>query len=569
MNANIVLVGRPNVGKSTLFNCLARTRDALVADVPGLTRDRLYGVADLGGRRVALVDTGGFVSQAAGLSAQLVEQVRVAVREATLVLLVVDAVSGLAVEDERLLAWLRLMDRPLFLVVNKVDGQPPAEAAAEFHSLGLAHWQAVSALHARGIARLRVALSERLPEAHAEEPPAHGGPVVAVIGRPNVGKSTLVNCILGEERVLVRDAPGTTRDSVFVPFRRRDRDYTLMDTAGLRRRVRVADGPEKLSALKALESLDRADVALLLLNAKEGIVSQDTYLLNYVLDVGCGLVIAVNQWDGLGVDARRRVLNGMDHALRFLDFVERRCISALTGEGVPGLFGLIDRIHASAKAPLSTARPDPLGARSLRRAAAAVAARAPAPAALRACGRQQAAHGGGARRARRRAAGELPALFESLAAPAPVLGGRALAPGVRRRRQPVRRRARRIARRPGALEVARPALAWMLRDGDAAGSHVRIQRLANEPAPEGGRGGPRRLKSPSQAAATLRCEAARFDESRKALLGPWRLEATVLYWTVFGPPFLAARFWAAEWLIDWACESAGALIRAPVRRAPA
>ena len=356
MNANIVLVGRPNVGKSTLFNCLARTRDALVADVPGLTRDRLYGVADLGARRVALVDTGGFVSQAAGLSAQLVEQVRVAVREATLVLLIVDAVSGLVVEDERLLAWLRLMDRPLFLVVNKVDGQPPAEAAAEFHSLGIAHWQAVSALHARGIARLRVALSERLPEAHAEEPPAHGGPVVAVIGRPNVGKSTLVNCILGEERVLVRDAPGTTRDSVFVPFRRRDRDYTLMDTAGLRRRVRVADGPEKLSALKALESLDRADVALLLLNAKEGIVSQDTYLLNYVLDVGCGLVIAVNQWDGLGVDARRRVLNGMDHALRFLDFVERRCISALTGEGVPGLFGLIDRIHASAKAPLSTAR---------------------------------------------------------------------------------------------------------------------------------------------------------------------------------------------------------------------
>ena len=355
MSAGIVLVGRPNVGKSTLFNCLARARDALVADVPGMTRDRRYGVVDLGGRRATLVDTGGFGADADGLSDQVFEQALCAVQEAALAALVVDAVTGQTVEDRRLLDWLRALDKPLMLIVNKADGAPAAEVAAEFASLGVFRSQAVSALHGQGIAQLRAALAALLPDV-AEPPARRSGPVVAVIGRPNVGKSTLVNRILGAQRVLTAVESGTTRDSVHVPFRRGSRAYTLVDTAGLRRRARPAGTAERLSALKALEAVHRADVALALINARDGVVAQDVQLLNYALDAGCGLVVALNQWDGLDAGARRRALGGLDHALRSVDFVDRRCISALTGEGVPGLFRLIDRVHASATAPLSTAR---------------------------------------------------------------------------------------------------------------------------------------------------------------------------------------------------------------------
>ncbi len=353
----IAIVGRPNVGKSTLFNSLVRSRDALVADVPGLTRDRRYGIATLDSRRATLIDTGGFESDAAGLAAQVAGQTRRAAQEAALILLVVDAAGGLTVEDERLAAWLRRLSKPAWLVVNKADGADGADAAAEFQALGLARWQAISALHGRGLAALRAALAEALPDA-AAEPPASpkNGPMVAVIGRPNVGKSTLVNRMLGEERMLVRDAPGTTRDSIDVTLRHRGRPYTLVDTAGLRRRPRIVDTVEKFSALKALQAVERADVSLLLVNARDGVVSQDLQLLNYVLDAGCGLVIAINQWDSLDASARRAAKAGLERSLRFLDFAEMRYISARTGFGVLSLYRLIDRVHASATATLATPR---------------------------------------------------------------------------------------------------------------------------------------------------------------------------------------------------------------------
>ncbi|GIX30753.1 MAG: GTPase Der [Porticoccaceae bacterium] len=357
----VALVGRPNVGKSTLFNRLTRSRAALVADYPGLTRDRLYGEAEWRGRRFAVVDTGGLAGEEEGLEGAMAGQAWLAVREAQLVLFLVDARAGLTAADQAIAERLRAQGKPFLLVVNKVDGLDPDQAAAEFHALGCAAVLPVSAAHGRGVQRLLDALRGHLPAEAPQptEPQEDGAPApirVAVVGRPNVGKSTLVNRLLGEERVVVYDLPGTTRDSIYVDFERHGRRYTLIDTAGVRRRRAVREAVEKFSIVKTLQAIDEAHVVLLLVDAREGIVDQDLHLLGYVLDAGRALVVAVNKWDGLDPDHKTAVRAALERRLRFADFAEVRFISALHGTGVGDLFAAVERAYAAATAEIPTHR---------------------------------------------------------------------------------------------------------------------------------------------------------------------------------------------------------------------
>jgi GTP-binding protein len=353
MKPVIALVGRPNVGKSTLFNCLTRSRDALVADQPGLTRDRKYGEGKVGDKPYLVIDTGGLSGNEQGLEELMAGQVWQAVQEASAVLFLVDAREGLNATDQEIGRRLRQTDKAIYLVVNKIDGADPEIAKAEFHALGLGEPYGVTAAHGRGVAVLMDEVLRDFPD-ESEPEPEHPGIKIAIVGKPNVGKSTLVNRILGEQRVLAYDMPGTTRDSIFIPFERYGKHYTLIDTAGVRRRSRIGDKLEKFSVIKALQAIEEANVVLLVIDAQQGITDQDAHLLGFVLDVGRALIIAVNKWDGLEPDQRQRVKQELERRLQFVDFAEIRFISALHGTGVGELYSPIETAHQAAFKDLST-----------------------------------------------------------------------------------------------------------------------------------------------------------------------------------------------------------------------
>ncbi len=352
----IALVGRPNVGKSTLFNRLTRTRDALVADLPGLTRDRKYGVGRLGQRPCLIVDTGGLSGVSGGIDSLMERQVLRAIAEADHILFLLDAKEGCTGGDEIIAAQLRKTGKSITPVVNKSEGQDTAMAAADFQRLALGQPIAIAALHGQSVRRLVDSILEELPEISAEDTPEEErGIQIAVVGRPNVGKSTLVNRMLGQERVLAYDQPGTTRDSIFITYAHDDRPYTLIDTAGVRRRARVSEAVEKFSVIKTLQAIEQANVVLLVLDAQQGIGEQDASLAGHILESGRALLVVVNKWDGLESDRRERVKSDLDRKLPFLDFASQHFVSALHGSGVGDLYPHIERAYDSAMRKLATA----------------------------------------------------------------------------------------------------------------------------------------------------------------------------------------------------------------------
>ncbi len=352
----IALVGRPNVGKSTLFNYLTRTRDALVANYPGLTRDRKYGRVKRGETPYLLVDTGGITDDIEGIDSVAKRQVQLALDEADVVLFLVDAREGLNSADEAISEMLRRLDKPIILVTNKIDGINADIAAADFYRLGLGDPVSIAATHGRGVSELLARVSELLPEESIDEEREHQDQsvAIAVVGRPNVGKSTLVNRLLGEERVVVFDEPGTTRDSVYIPFERNDKRYTLIDTAGMRRRAKVTLVVEKFSIIKALQSVEKANVVIYLIDASEGITDQDAHLLGMVLEAGRALIIGFNKWDGLDRDQRELIRRQTEVKLPFLNFAEKHPISALHGSGVGKLFDVVQNLYDAAMVDMST-----------------------------------------------------------------------------------------------------------------------------------------------------------------------------------------------------------------------
>ncbi len=354
----VALVGRPNVGKSTLFNALTRSRDALVADQPGVTRDRQYGVCRLGHRPFLVVDTGGLTGEAEGLGGATERQVLAAIEEADLLLFVVDAREGLTARDQAILAELRRTGRPAQLIVNKTDGIDPTQALAEFASTGLHPALAIAAAHNRGVAAVVAAVLARLPESEAADPALLDEPDrlrLAIVGRPNVGKSTLVNRLLGEERVIASEVPGTTRDSIAVDLERDGRKYRLIDTAGIRRKARVEEAVEKFSVIKTLQAIESAQVVLVLLDGSEGITDQDATVLGHVLQSGRGLVIAVNKWDGLDADTRAQCRRDLERKLAFVEYAPVLTISAKHGSGLRELMRAVQKVHACATRELGTA----------------------------------------------------------------------------------------------------------------------------------------------------------------------------------------------------------------------
>lgn len=357
MKPVIALVGRPNVGKSTLFNRLTRSRDALVADQPGLTRDRKFGEGRLGEKSYIVVDTGGLSGDETGLDGLMASQSWQAVEESDIVLFLVDARDGLAVDDQTIANRLRAAGKQVYLVVNKTDGLQEEMATAEFHALGLGEPHAIAAAHGRGVHALIDKVLAGLPETEdTTEVEMQPGIRIAIVGRPNVGKSTLVNRILGEERVVAYDQPGTTRDSIYLPFERDGQNYTLIDTAGIRRRSKVSEAVEKFSVIKAMQAIEDANVVIMLLDAREGISEQDTTLFGFILDSGRALVIAVNKWDGLDPEHKERVKQELDRRLPFLTFARIHYISALHGSGVGNLFTSVLRAYESAMRNLATNR---------------------------------------------------------------------------------------------------------------------------------------------------------------------------------------------------------------------
>jgi GTP-binding protein len=350
----IALVGRPNVGKSTLFNRLTRTRDALVADFPGLTRDRQYGVGRVGPSRYVVVDTGG-ISGGDGVEALMERQVQQAIDEADHLLFMLDAQDGVTAGDIDIAAALRRTGKPLTPVVNKIDHLAEDLAGAEFHSLGLGDPQLIAAAQGRGVTALMDHVCALLPgRGEAPEEADDTRVRIAVVGRPNAGKSTLINRILGEERVVAFDSPGTTRDSVSIPFDLGERRYTLIDTAGVRRRARVADTIEKFSVIKTLQAIEACNVVILVLDARLGIGEQDATLAGHVVEAGRALVVAINKWDGLDAEQRGRIREDYRRRLGFLDFAEVHRISALHGSGVGLLLEAADSAYANAVRDLPT-----------------------------------------------------------------------------------------------------------------------------------------------------------------------------------------------------------------------
>ncbi|KAB8311315.1 MULTISPECIES: ribosome biogenesis GTPase Der [Rahnella] len=381
----VALVGRPNVGKSTLFNRLTKTRDALVADFPGLTRDRKYGRAEIEGNEFIIVDTGGIDGTEDGVETRMAGQSLLAIEEADIVLFMVDARAGLMPADQGIAQHLRSREKATFLVANKTDGLDPDSATGDFYSLGLGEVYAIAASHGRGVAQLiehvlvpfvgekpvEVELSEE--EANAAywaEQEATGDEIpedeednfdpttlpikLAIVGRPNVGKSTLTNRILGEERVVVYDMPGTTRDSIYIPMVRDEREYVLIDTAGVRKRGKVTETVEKFSVIKTLKAIEDANVVMLVIDARDGISDQDLSLLGFILNSGRSLLIVVNKWDGMSEEARAQVKDQLDLRLGFVDFARIHFISALHGSGVGNLFESVIEAYTCATTRVST-----------------------------------------------------------------------------------------------------------------------------------------------------------------------------------------------------------------------
>ncbi|EPR4994352.1 ribosome biogenesis GTPase Der [Vibrio navarrensis] len=382
----VALVGRPNVGKSTLFNRLTRSRDALVADFPGLTRDRKYGQAKVGEHDFIVIDTGGIDGSEEGVETKMAQQSLAAINEADVVLFMVDGRAGLTSADEAIAAHLRKIEKPAMLVVNKIDGIDADAASADFWQLGVDDMYQIAAAHGRGV----TALIERAldpffdnmlsagkegeiedltefadqdeesldySEEEAEEAfkRLQDQPIkLAIIGRPNVGKSTLTNRILGEERVVVFDMPGTTRDSIYIPMERDGREYVLIDTAGVRRRGRINETVEKFSVVKTLKAVEDANVVLLVIDARENISDQDLSLLGFALNAGRSIVLAVNKWDGLDNDVKEHVKKELDRRLGFVDFARIHFISALHGTGVGHLFESVQEAYRSATTRVST-----------------------------------------------------------------------------------------------------------------------------------------------------------------------------------------------------------------------
>ncbi len=358
MKPVIALVGRPNVGKSTLFNRLTRSRDALVADLPGLTRDRHYGEGRMGLRPFLVIDTGGFEPVAKdGILHEMAKQTRQAVAEADVVIFIVDGRQGLTPHDKTITDFLRKSGRQVMLVVNKAEGMKYTTVSADFYELGLGDPYVISAAHGDGVADL---VDEALDSALAgkteevDEAPGVRGVRIAIVGRPNVGKSTMVNTLLGEERVIAFDMPGTTRDSIEIPFERSGRHYTLIDTAGIRRKGKVFEAIEKFSVVKTLQSISEANVVLLLLDAQQDISEQDAHIAGFILEAGRALVVGVNKWDGLTSDERDHIKREMDRKLSFLSFAKFHFISALKGTGIAPLMKSIDAAYAAAMVKLPT-----------------------------------------------------------------------------------------------------------------------------------------------------------------------------------------------------------------------
>ncbi len=357
----VTIAGRPNVGKSTLFNALTRTRDAIVADQPGVTRDRQYGVCTTGqGDPYLLVDTGGIVAEAEGLDALALEQVNLALAEAQLILFMVDARAGLMASDQDILADIRRYGTNVLLVVNKTDGLDWESGAGDWYQLGIGEPLPIAASHRRGVEQLEDIINERVAELEQQDESAEDDNdqsiSIALIGRPNVGKSTLVNRLLGEQRVLASEVPGTTRDSIQVRLTRDNQDYVLIDTAGIRRKAKVNEVVEKISVIKTLQSASQAKIALVMLDAHQGLADQDSRLIGQVLQLGTPLIIAINKWDGMHPDARQRVKTELDRRLSFVEYVQQVTISALHGSGLKELFRAIHRTHRAANQEISSHR---------------------------------------------------------------------------------------------------------------------------------------------------------------------------------------------------------------------
>lgn len=354
----IALIGRPNVGKSTLFNRLTRSRDALVADLPGLTRDRHYGAGRMGTRPFLVIDTGGFEPVAkSGIVHEMAKQTRQAIAEADVVIFLVDGRTGISPQDKNIAEELRARQREIIIAVNKAEGMSHANVTADFYELGLGDPVAISAAHGDGVADLVDLALDQLGPAPEAEPEASGQSKrmrIAIVGRPNVGKSTLINTLLGEERVIAFDAPGTTRDSIHIDFDRGAKHYTLIDTAGLRRRGKVFEAVEKFSVVKTLQSVADANVVVLLLDAQQEISDQDAHIGGFILESGRALVVAVNKWDGLDPYQRERAKRDVERKLAFLSFARLHFISALRAEGIGPLMASVDAAYVAAVAKLTT-----------------------------------------------------------------------------------------------------------------------------------------------------------------------------------------------------------------------
>ena len=381
----IALVGRPNVGKSTMFNRLTKTRDAIVGDLSGLTRDRQYGDASWQGRSFILIDTGGITGDEVGMDEKMAEQSLMAIEEADIVLFLVDARAGVMPADEQIAQHLRTRQKPTFLVANKTDGMDPTNAVLDFYSLGMGEIHPIAATHGRGVHNLLEAVLEpwmeteepeelteeqenaaywaaleaeendSIPEDEEDDFDPTTLPIkLAIVGRPNVGKSTLTNRFLGEDRVVVYDMPGTTRDSIYIPMERDEREYVLIDTAGVRKRGKVTDTVEKFSVIKTLQAIEDANVVLLVIDAHEGISDQDLSLLGFILNSGRSLVIVVNKWDGLSQEIKEEIKEALDYRLGFIDFARVHFISALHGSGVGNLFESITEAYDSATRRVNT-----------------------------------------------------------------------------------------------------------------------------------------------------------------------------------------------------------------------
>lgn len=362
MKPVVAIVGRPNVGKSTLFNRVTRSRAALVADEPGLTRDRQYGAGVVGDRPYLVVDTGGIAQSLSTrrpatreheLAQAMTGQTRAALDEADAIIFLVDGREGPTGADREIADELRQTGKFIVLAVNKTEGMVSEVATAEFHALGLGMPEAISSAHGHGVSELMTRTLAPLPNV-PEEPPPSDVPRIAIVGRPNVGKSTLVNALLGEQRVVVCDEPGTTRDSIHIPLERHGKEYVLIDTAGVRRRGRIENVIEKYSVIKTLQAIDEANIVILVLDTQAGVSEQDASLAGFALERGRSIVVALNKWDALDSGEREWSTREFERKLMFLDFARVHTISALNGTGVSGLFASVDNAFASAHKPLST-----------------------------------------------------------------------------------------------------------------------------------------------------------------------------------------------------------------------